>query len=184
MPFSSARYLAARLLPGGGAAQRGHGHRPAMNSQPATCVLADMRTHRSERGARRGRGQDDNITNTRVRRWRPRRSRDRDPAGPAAPAGPDGGQSAPGALQPAPGALQQAIGLLTASLDSPELETWAVWALIPEDPAALGDFIAGLHVISQLLLHELHAATGRSPADTLQRLAILAETLGATPSAG
>jgi hypothetical protein len=41
-----------------------------------------------------------------------------------------------------------------------------------------------LHVISQLLLHELHAATGRSPADTLQRLAILAETLGATPSAG
>ena len=86
--------------------------------------------------------------------------------------------------QPAPGALQLAIGLLTASLDSPELETWAVWAMIPEDPAALGDFVAGLHVISQLLLHDLHAATGRPPADTLQRLAILAETWGPTPSAG
>ena len=49
-------------------------------------------------------------------------------------------------------AMQPAIGLLTASLDSPELEAWAVWALIPEDPTALGDFIAGLHVVSQLLL--------------------------------
>ena len=148
-----------------------------MNSPPATCVLADMRTHRPERRARRYRGQDDNITNTRVRRWWPRRSRDRGPAPPAALAGTDGGQ-------PAAGALQLAIGLLTASLDSPELETWAVWALIPEDPAALGDFIAGLHVISQLLLHELHAATGRPPAETLQRLAMLAEPWRATPSAG
>jgi hypothetical protein len=148
-----------------------------MNSQPATCVLPDMRTHMPERRARRARGQDDNITSTRVRRWWPRRSRDRGPARPAAPAGTDGGQ-------PAAGALQLAIGLLTASLDSPELETWAVWALIPEDPAALGDFIAGLHVISQLLLHELHAATGQPPAATLQSLAILAETGRATPSAG
>jgi hypothetical protein len=148
-----------------------------MNSQPATCVLPDMRTHRPERGARPAHGQDDNITSTRVRRWWPRRSRDRGPARPAAPAGTDGGQ-------PATGALQLAIGLLTASLDSPELETWALWALIPEDPAALGDFIAGLHVISQLLLHELHAATGQPPAATLQRLAMLAETWPATPSAG
>jgi hypothetical protein len=152
--------------------------RPAMNSQPAACVLPDMRTHKPARRARRARGQDDNITNPPVRRWRPRRSRDRGPARPVPPTGTtDGGQ-------PAPGALQLAIGLLTASLDSPELETWAVWALIPEDPAALGDFIAGLHVISQLLLHELHAATGQPPAAMLQRLAILAETRRATPSAG
>ena len=148
-----------------------------MNSQPAACVLADMRTNRPERRARRARGQDDEITNSRVRRWWPRRSRDRGPVRPAPLAGTDG-------AQPAPGALQLAIGLLTASLDSPELETWAVWAMIPEDPAALGDFVAGLHVISQLLLHDLHAATGRPPADTLQRLAILAETWGPTPSAG
>jgi len=59
-----------------------------------------------------------------------------------------------------------------------------VWALIPEDPAALGDLIAGLHVVSQLLLHEVHDATGQPPAATLQRLAILAETRPGTPSAG
>jgi hypothetical protein len=80
--------------------------------------------------------------------------------------------------------MQLAIGLLTASLDSPELEAWAVQALIPEDRAALGDFIAGLHVVSQLLLHELGDATGQPPAATLQRLAILAETRRGTPSAG
>jgi hypothetical protein len=80
--------------------------------------------------------------------------------------------------------MQLAIGLLTASLDSPELEAWAAWTLIPEDPAALGDFIAGLHVVSQLLLHELQEATGQSSAATLQRLAILAETGRGTPSPG
>jgi hypothetical protein len=69
-----------------------------------------------------------------------------------------------------------AIGLLTASLDSPELETWAAMALIPEDPAALGDFLAGLHVVSQLLLAELEESTGQPAAATLQKLAILAET--------
>jgi hypothetical protein len=31
----------------------------------------------------------------------------------------------------------------------------AVQAMIPVDPTALGDFIAGLHVVSELLLHEL-----------------------------
>ena len=39
-------------------------------------------------------------------------------------------------------AVQLAIALLTASLDSPELEEWAAWALIPEDPEALADAIA------------------------------------------
>ena len=82
------------------------------------------------------------------------------------------------------GATQLAIGLLTASLDSPELEAWAVSAMIPVDPTALGDFMAGLHVVSQLLLHELQDATGQPPAATLQKLAILAETWRGTPSAG
>ena len=84
--------------------------------------------------------------------------------------------------QTAAGAVQLAIGLLTASLDSPELLAWAAGTLVPEDPAALGDFLAGLHVVSELLLHELHEATGQPPAATLQRLAILAETRpGASP---
>lgn len=109
--------------------------------------------------------------------WRPGRRRDRGPASRTPAAGTEGGQLMAGAMQ-------LAIGLLTASLDSPELEAWAVYALLPEDPAALGDFIAGLHTVSQLLLHELHEATGQPPAATLQRLAILAETRPGTPSGG
>jgi hypothetical protein len=90
--------------------------------------------------------------------------------------------AATGASQTAAGAIQLAVGLLTASLDSPELLAWAVGTLVPPDPAALGDFVAGLHVVSELLLHELHEATGQPPAATLQRLAILAETRpGASP---
>ena len=83
-------------------------------------------------------------------------------------------------------AMQVTVGLLTASLDSPELEAWAVQALIPEDPTALGDFIAGLRVVSLLLLHELQNATGRPSAVILQELAILAETRRRTfpPSQG
>jgi len=54
---------------------------------------------------------------------------------------------------------------------------------VAEDPAALGDLLAGLHVLSELLLHELHEATGQPPAATLQRLAILAENpAGASPN--
>jgi hypothetical protein len=41
--------------------------------------------------------------------------------------------------------------------------------------------MAGLHVISVLLLHELHEATGEPPAVILQRLAILAERQRGTP---
>jgi hypothetical protein len=85
--------------------------------------------------------------------------------------------------QTAAGAVQLAIGLLTASLDSPELLAWAAGTLVAEDPAALGDLLAGLHVLSELLLGELHEATGQPPAATLQRLAILAEDRpGASPS--
>jgi hypothetical protein len=54
---------------------------------------------------------------------------------------------------------------------------------VAADPAALGDLLAGLHVLSELLLDELHEATGEPPAATLQRLAILAENRpGASPS--
>jgi hypothetical protein len=84
--------------------------------------------------------------------------------------------------QTAAGAVQLAIGLLTAALDSPELLAWAAGTLAAEDPAALGDLLAGLHVLSELLLHELHEATGQPPAATLQRLAIIANTRpGASP---
>ena len=58
-------------------------------------------------------------------------------------------------------AMQLAIAVLTAGLDSPELEAWAADALTPVDADGLGDFMAGLHVVSVLLL-ELHEATGRA----------------------
>ena len=81
-------------------------------------------------------------------------------------------------------AMQAAIGLLTASLDSPELEARALPVLIPHDADGLGDLIAGLHLISELLIHELHEATGEPPQAILQRLAILAEHRRGMPSAG
>ena len=80
--------------------------------------------------------------------------------------------------------MQLAIAVLTAGLDSPELEAWAADALTPVDADGLGDFMAGLHVVSVLLLDELYEATGEPPAAVLQRLAILAEHRRGTPSAG
>jgi hypothetical protein len=120
-----------------------------------------------------------------LRRWRPRR---RPHGGPARPAPGAGGDQAaatpipPG--EPVTAAVQLAIGLLAASLDSPELEAWAVQTLIPADADGLGDFMAGLHVLSEILLHELHAATGEPPADALKRLALRAEYRPGTSSAG
>ncbi len=148
-----------------------------------------MRIHR-----RRGQpgvpaGRQDHTTGTPAQRhrWRPRRRRDRGSARRAPGTGTALDQTAP--RESAPGdtvaaAMQLAIGLLTASLDSPELEAWAVEALTPHDADGLGNFMAGLHVVSELLLHELHEATGEPPAATLQRLAILAEHRRGTPSAG
>ena len=81
-------------------------------------------------------------------------------------------------------AMQLAIALLTAGLDSPELEAWAAGALTPLDAGGLADFMGGLHVISVLLLNELHQATGEPPTAILQRLAILAERRRGTPFAG
>jgi hypothetical protein len=80
-------------------------------------------------------------------------------------------------------AMQLAIALLTAGLDSPELEAWAADALTPVDADGLADFMAGLHVISVLLLNELHEVTGEPSAAILQRLAILAERQRGTPLA-
>ena len=81
-------------------------------------------------------------------------------------------------------AVQLVIALLTAGLDSPELGEWATDMLTPVDADGLGDLMAGLHVISVLLLSELHEATGEPPAAILQRLAILAERRRGAPSAG
>ena len=81
-------------------------------------------------------------------------------------------------------AVQLVIALLTAGLDSPGLEAWAADTLTPVDADGLADFMAGLHVISLLLLTELHEATGEPPGVILRRLAILAEQWRGTPSAG
>jgi hypothetical protein len=136
------------------------------------------------------------------RRWWQRRRRDRENIPDAPESDTCGDQPAPVDAAPvhvapvhvapvpgAPGeimgaAMQLAIALLTAGLDSPELEAWAADALTPVDADGLADFMAGLHVISVLLLNELHTATGEPSAAILQRLAILAERGRGTPSAG
>jgi hypothetical protein len=59
-----------------------------------------------------------------------------------------------------------------AGLDSPELEAWAADALVPVDADGLGDLMTGLHVVSVLLLDELHEATEKPPAAVLQRRCI------------
>jgi hypothetical protein len=81
-------------------------------------------------------------------------------------------------------AVQLAIALLTASLDSPELEEWAAWALVPEEPGALAGVIAGLHLVNLLLLHQLYEATGQPPVTTLQKLATMAAAGPQTPFTG
>lgn len=81
-------------------------------------------------------------------------------------------------------AMQLAIGLLTASLDSPELEAWALPALVPADADGIADLLAGLHLISELVIRELHEATGEPPEAVLQRLAMLAEHQRGLPSTG
>ena len=118
------------------------------------------------------------------RRWRPHRRRDRGSARRTSGSGTAVHQAAlsdqTSAVRAAPGetvaaAMQLAIALLTAGLDSPELEAWAADVLTPLDAEGLGDVMAGLHLVSVLLLHELHEATGEPSAAILQRLAILAE---------
>ena len=81
------------------------------------------------------------------------------------------------------GAIQLAVAFLTAGLDSPELEAWAAAAFTPHDADGLGNFMAGLHVVSELLLRELHEVTGQPPEAALQKLAIMAEHRRGTPFA-
>jgi hypothetical protein len=108
--------------------------------------------------------------------WRPHR-RTNPPPGPSTPQPcTDGGPAMANAMQ-------LAIGLLTASADSPRLQAWALLELIPEEEA-LGDLLAGLHVVCELLLQDLYVATGQPTAVTLQRLALLAESRRGTPLAG
>ena len=160
-----------------------------MNNLPAGLVLPGMRIHRQNGPSGAPAGRQDNMTDAPAGRlrWRPRRRRDRGNARRAPGSGIASDQTA--AVRAAPGetvaaAMQTAIALLTAGLDSPELEAWAAGALTPLDADGLGDFMAGLHVVSVLLLDELHEATGEPPAAILQRLAILAEHGRGTPSAG
>ena len=162
-----------------------------------------MRIHRQNSLPDPAAGRADRTTDapTRRLRWRPRRRPDRGtlrapepftgddqtapvPAAPvqAVPVQIEPVQAAPGEVIAA--AMQLAIALLTAGLDSPELEAWAADSLTPIDTDGLGDFMAGLHVISVVLLNELHEATGEPSAAILQRLAILAERRRGTPSAG
>jgi hypothetical protein len=148
-----------------------------------------MRIHRQNSLPEPPAGRADPATDGQSRRlrWRPRRRPDRGDALRAPESDTGGGQAAP--VHGAPGgtmaaAMQLAIALLTAGLDSPELEAWAMDALTPVDADGLADFMAGLHVISVVLLSELHEATGEPPAAILQRLAIFAERRRGTPSAG
>jgi hypothetical protein len=158
-----------------------------------------MRIHRRNSLPEQPAGRADHMTDGQSRRlrWRPGRRPNRGGA-PRAPESDTGGdqatpvQAAPvqaAPVQGAPGetmaaAMQLVIALLTAGLDSPELEAWAVDTLTPIDADGLADFMSGLHMISVVLLTELHEATGEPPAAILQRLAILAERWRGTPSAG
>ncbi len=159
-----------------------------MNNPASGPVLPGMRIHRQTGLPEPPAGRADGTTDApaRRRRWRPRRRRDRGNARYAS--GSDTGGEQTARAQAAPGealaaAMQLAIALLTAGLDSPELEAWAADALTPIDADGLGDFMAGLHVISVLLLNEVHEATGEPSAAILQRLAILAERRRGTPFA-
>ena len=110
------------------------------------------------------------------RRWRPRTRKIPEPTRLPEPADDDGPTAA--------SCMELAIGLLTASLDSPELEEWAAWALVPENPEALARVIAGLHLVSLLVLQQLYEATGQRPSSTLQKLAIAVAAGPETPFTG
>ena len=110
------------------------------------------------------------------RRWRLRTRKIPEPARHPEPVGDDGPTAA--------SAVQLAIALLTASLDSPELEEWAAWALVPEEPGALAGVIAGLHLVNLLLRYQLYEETGQPPVTTLQKLAIMAAAGPQTPFTG
>jgi hypothetical protein len=147
-----------------------------------------MRIHRRNCLPEPPAGRADHTTEAPARRlrWRGRHRRDRENVRQAPESAAVGNLTA--RVQATPGetlaaAMQLAIALLTAGLDSPELEAWAADVLTPVDADGLADFMAGLHVISVLLLNELHEVTGEPSAAILHRLAILAERRRGTPFA-
>jgi len=93
-----------------------------MNDLPASPVLPDTSTHRQNDLVLPPAGRQDHTTDAPAgrHRWRPPRSRSPERAQ-RANGGANGGQTMAGAMQ-------LAIGLLIASLDSPELEPWALQA--------------------------------------------------------
>jgi len=151
-----------------------------VNNRPASAVLAGMRIHwRPRCRTHRGNAQRPSGTGA-IRAQTAPGERIPLQNAPRESGGSQSGGSQSGAVETAPGetvaaAMQLAIGLLTAGLDSPELEAWAVEALTPHDADGMGNFMAGLHVVSEVLLHELGEATGEPPEATMQRLAFLAE---------
>jgi len=167
-----------------------------MNTRAASPVMPDMRFHRQNGLPGAPAGQQDHTTDPPVRRrWRPGRRRERENAPQVPGTGGARGQTASADIVPGntssrgtiPGdpvaaAMQLAIGLLTASLDSAELQAWAIEALTPNDADGVCDVMAGLHMICELMLHELNAATGEPPSAILQRLAMLAEHRRGTPA--
>ena len=112
-------------------------------------------------------------------RWRARRRRGRGNAGQTS--APDSGGDLTARARAAPGeamaaAMQLAIALLTAGLDSPELEAWAAGRAHCDRRGWPGNCMVGLPAcFCVLLLNELHEATGEPSAAILQRLAALAE---------
>jgi hypothetical protein len=119
-----------------------------------------MHRQNSLRGLPAGR-EDSTAAPERRLSWRTRRRRNQGNARRAPGTDPAGGQGA--AMPAAPPA-------------------WAADTLPPPGAEGLADLMAGLNVISVLLLHELHEATEEPPPAILQRLALLAENRRRPPS--
>jgi hypothetical protein len=80
--------------------------------------------------------------------------------------------------------LRCVIGVLSAGLDSSELQNWAMDTLIPRDSEGLSDFLAALYVMARVLLGEVRDATGQPREEILQRLALTVENGRGKPLPG
>lgn len=80
--------------------------------------------------------------------------------------------------------LHGVIGVLSAGLDSTELQNWAMDTLIPRDTEGLSDFLAALYVMARVLLGEVRDATGEPREEILQRLALTVENGRGKPLPG
>ncbi len=80
--------------------------------------------------------------------------------------------------------LRCVIGVLSAGLDSSELQNWAMDTLIPRDSEGLSDFLAALYVMARVLLGEVRDATGQPREEILQRLALTVENGHGKPLPG